>query len=112
MSIYLAVNSIKWSEMMNKELKVNSDLKRNIRSWDYPLKGEIYSYTVVKFPIEGYEHPPYYIGLITLKDKNVKITARIILEEGQTVSIGQKVEINLNIVSEVKNQPILLARLS
>ena len=55
---------------MNK-LKINFELKPDINSWEYPLTGEIYSYTTVNFPIQGYENPPYYIGLVKLEEKNI-----------------------------------------
>lgn len=90
--------------------KVNLVPKRDMSGWSFPLEGTIYSFTTTRYPLSGYENPPYYVGLIELSNGTL-ITARILTENENDLEINQSVHIELENIPESKNMSVLIARL-
>lgn len=63
-----------------------------IKEFKFSGKGEIYSYTVIYSPPEGFEHlKPYVVAIIKL-DEGPMITSQIVDCKPEDVAIGKKVE--------------------
>jgi len=63
----------------------------DVERFRLPREGEVYSYTVIYSPPEGFErHNPYIIGLIKLKD-GTKILGQIVDVDPEEVRIGLRV---------------------
>lgn len=90
--------------------KVNLVPKLDMSEWSFPLEGTIYSFTTTRYPLPGYENPPYFVGLIELSN-GVLITARILTEDGNNLEINQSVHVELENIPESENKPILIARI-
>ena len=62
--------------------------------------GSVYSFTIVRFPVQTYMNPvyfegqfPYVVGLIELNDEKIRMYARIVECEDSKVEIGMPVEV-------------------
>ena len=82
----------------------------NLKNWNVPSKGIIYSYTIVNFPIDRYENAPYYVGLISVESENKPlITAQIKVDDVNKLKIGQNVTLSVNNNFGPFNRTIVLA---
>lgn len=82
----------------------------NLKDWNVPSKGVIYSYTIVNFPIERYEDAPYYVGLISVESTSKPlITAQLKFSEPEKIKIGQNVTLSVNNNFGPFNRTIVLA---
>jgi len=67
--------------------------RSKIREIKYSGKGEIFSYTVVHAPPEGFELlKPYVLAIVKLKE-GALVTAQIADAKPDEVSVGDKVEV-------------------
>ncbi|ODS40085.1 MAG: transcriptional regulator [Candidatus Altiarchaeales archaeon WOR_SM1_79] len=89
-----------------RNLCPNCRRKSDIHKFRFSGTGEIYSYTVVHAPPEGFEfQKPYVIGIIKL-DEGPLITTQIVDNPGD-VEIGKKVEMVFRRISESGSDGII-----
>jgi len=63
-----------------------------IKEYKFSGKGEIYSYTIIYSPPEGFEkNKPYVVAIIKL-DEGPKITAQVVDCKPEEVKVGKRVE--------------------
>jgi hypothetical protein len=78
-----------------------------IQEFKFSGRGEIYSYSVVHAPPEGFEYQkPYIIGIIKLEE-GPKLTAQIVDCKPEDVSIGKKVKSVFRKIVEVGRSGII-----
>lgn len=86
--------------------------KTTFEDWLVPTEGTIFSFTKVNFPLNKYENPPYYVGLISMDPSNKPLlTVRIINKADREIKINQKVHIELKNYKESGQKRILTATL-
>ncbi len=64
----------------------------SIREFKFSGKGEIYTYTVIHTPPEGFEYQKPYIVAIVKLDEGPHITSQIVDCSPEDVEIGKRVE--------------------
>lgn len=70
-------------------------------------RGEIYSFTVIRSPAEGFENlSPYVMALIKLEE-GCMLTAQIADAEPEEVKIGDKVEVVFRKISETGKEGVI-----
>jgi len=75
-----------------RKLCPNCRRKGKIREYKFSGKGEIYSYTVIYAPPEGFEYlKPYVVAIVKLEE-GPKVTSQIVDCKPEEVAIGKKVE--------------------
>jgi uncharacterized OB-fold protein len=81
-------------------------------------QGEVYSYTIVRLPVQTYKNPlyfkneiPYAVGLIEL-DEKVRMYARVVHCPIDKIEIGMKVEVTFLKLNSQINFPAFRPRKS
>lgn len=89
----------------------NNCRSTDLSDYNLPLKGKIYSFTTVHYPLSHYNNPPYYVGLISFDNDDTIITARIELGNKEKIEIDQEVELKVTSFPESDSLPIILAKI-
>ena len=70
----------------------NNCRSENLNEITLSKKGKIYSFTTIHYPLSKYDNPPYFVGLISLNDNKLKVTARIETNDLKNIKIDQGVK--------------------
>ncbi len=89
----------------------NNCRSTNLNNFTISRTGKLYSFTTVHYPLSKYDNPPYYVGLVSLNDNTLKVTARIEAKNKEDIKLDQEVEVSIKNFPESGSLPIVVAKI-